>query len=97
MHYVYILYSKKLDRYYTGQTIDVSTRLDKHNGEYYDGKWSSKGKPWTLYLSIECKDKRQALDIEAHIKRMKSRKYIENLEKYPSIIEKLKIKYPGAG
>jgi len=35
----------------------------------------------------------QARMIETHIKRMKSRKYIENLMKYPAIAEKLKEKY----
>ena len=32
--------------------------------------------------------------IESHIKNMKSRKFIENLKKYPSILENLLKKYP---
>ena len=35
----------------------------------------------------------QALAIEKHIKSMKSRKYLENLKKYPEITEKLKQLY----
>ena len=96
MHYVYILYSEQLDRFYVGQTHDVYSRLSRHNGDYYEGKWTAKGKPWTLFLEIECLDKRQALDIEGHIKRMKSSQYIRNLAHYPEIIEKLKKKYPGS-
>jgi len=36
----------------------------------------------------------QARKIEAHIKRMKSRKFIENLKKYPEIQERLIKLYP---
>ncbi|MEY3084859.1 MAG: hypothetical protein RL037_1039, partial [Bacteroidota bacterium] len=32
-------------------------------------------------------------NIEAHIKQMKSRKYIENLVRFPEISQKLKDKY----
>jgi putative endonuclease len=31
MHFVYILYSSKHDKYYVGQTDDVERRLVKHN------------------------------------------------------------------
>ncbi len=93
MHFVYILYSSKIDRYYVGQTYDVQARLVKHNTNYYENKWTAKGKPWVLYLSIECDTKAQALQIEGHIKKMKSRKYIENLTRYEEIIARLKEKY----
>jgi putative endonuclease len=33
------------------------------------------------------------IEIEKHIKRMKSRVYIENLKKYPDVINRLKEKY----
>ena len=31
--------------------------------------------------------------VEEHIKSMKSKKYIQNLKKYPEMVEKLKDKY----
>jgi predicted GIY-YIG superfamily endonuclease len=31
MYWVYILYSKKLNRFYTGTTDDVLARLSEHN------------------------------------------------------------------
>jgi putative endonuclease len=37
---------------------------------------------------------KQAFQIEKHIKRMKSKKYIKDLKKFPDISEKLKLKYP---
>ena len=92
-HFVYILYSQKIDKYYIGETHDVNLRIEKHNEDYYDNKWTKKGKPWCIYFSIECLCKRQAKQVEQHIKRMKSRKYIENLAKYPEISNKLLSKY----
>lgn len=93
MHYVYILYSEKLNRFYIGETHDLELRIEKHNNGYYDNKWTAAGKPWVLYYAIECNCKPQALEIERHIKQMKSRVYIEHLKKYPELLEKLKDKY----
>ncbi len=93
MHYVYILHSEKLDKFYIGETHDVQTRLDRHNTDYYESKWSKKGKPWTLFSSFLFKDRGHAQKVEQHIKRMKSKQYIKNLVKYPEIWEKLYAKY----
>ena len=91
--FVYILYSEKISKYYIGNTHDIDLRIERHNTCYYENKWSAKGKPWKLYFSIECKDSTQARKVENHIKKMKSKKYIENLPKYPEITEKLLEKY----
>jgi putative endonuclease len=40
-------------------------------------------------MSIECTSFAQAREIESHVKRMKSKKYIANLKQYPEIIQKL--------
>ncbi len=40
-YYLYILYSKKLDRYYTGVSQNPSQRLISHN-EYPKG-WTKRG------------------------------------------------------
>ena len=93
MHFVYILHSKKLNKYYVGETFDVQRRIERHNSGYYDNKYTARGKPWDLYLKIECKNKEQAQKIEQHIKKMKSKVYIENMSRYPEIAEKLLLKY----
>lgn len=95
MHFVYILYSNSLDRFYIGQTHDVQLRLLRHNTDYYDNKWTAKGKPWVVFTTIQCQDKLQALKVEAHIKKMKSKVYIQNLKKHPEISQKLLTKYPA--
>lgn len=56
-------------------------------------KFTGKADDWLLYLKFTCKCKNQALKIERHIKRMKSKVYIQNLIQYPEIIEKLKATY----
>ena len=93
-HTVYILYSKKLDRYYTGETADFQTRMEFHKNSP-SHKFTAKADDWTLFLKFQCVSKKQALAIEDHIKRMKSKVYIQNLRKYPEIIPKLKNKYPS--
>ncbi|MGB5941902.1 MAG: GIY-YIG nuclease family protein, partial [Leeuwenhoekiella sp.] len=92
-HTVYILFSKKLDRFYTGETADFNTRLKFHR-EAPAHKFTAKAKDWELFLKFQCDCKPQALQIEGHIKKMKSKTYIRNLLKYPEIIDKLKNKYP---
>ena len=93
MHFVYVLYSHSIDRFYIGETHDVQLRLHKHNMDFYDNKWSARGKPWDLFFTIQCHDKSQAKQVEAHIKRMKSKTYIRNLKLYPQITERLLAKY----
>jgi len=89
---VYILQSLKLNRYYTGFTTNLDVRLNFHQNS--EGrKFTAKSDDWTLFLEIACDSKMQGLAIEKHIKKMKSKIYIENLKKYPEIIEKLKKLY----
>jgi len=94
MAFVYILYSSTIDKFYIGFTTEIpDVRLERHNSDYYEDKFTANGKPWDLFLSFECESKEQARKIEAHIKSMKSQKYIRNLATYPEIIEKLKLKF----
>lgn len=90
MPYCYILYSPSKKTYYTGFTqTDLLERISKHNSGFYDKTYSSFSNDWTLYLSIECAEVNQTIKIEKHIKRMKSKVYVENLKKYPEMVKKL--------
>jgi putative endonuclease len=91
---VYILYSPSFDTFYTGfTTISVSERLERHNSKYYDNAYTSRASDWEVYVLIECVSEQQARLIETHIKRMKSKQYIENLKKYPDMIGRLLTRY----
>jgi len=95
MSYCYILYSKKTDGYYVGATHgDVAERVAKHNLQTYGThSYTARADNWEVYFVIECETYSQAVNIERHVKRMKSRLYFENLVKYPDISAKLKLKY----
>ena len=73
--------------------LALSERLDHHLNDYYSNKYTHKAKDWKLYLEIVCDSTEQASQIERHIKSMKSSKYIENLQKYPEMIDALKQRY----
>jgi putative endonuclease len=89
----YILYSPRLDKYYIGETEDIVERLNQHNSGFFKNSYTSKSSDWVVFFSIVCINRKQARCVEGHIKSMKSRKYIENLKKTPSISEKLKGRY----
>jgi putative endonuclease len=77
MFYTYIIYSKSKAKYYIGYTHNLEKRLTRHNSG-----WSSSTKagiPWKLVYFEEFDTKSKALKREYELKRMKSRKYIEEL------------------
>lgn len=77
MHYLYILYSNRLDQYYSGHSHDVDKRFEKHNSG--KSRVTHRGVPWKLKRVIEFPTKRQAIQAENWIKKMKSRNVIEKI------------------
>jgi putative endonuclease len=92
MNCCYILFSPSLNRFYIGITHDnLEERIAKHNSRFYKGNhFTAKANDWELYIKIEVDQYKNAMWIEKKIKSMKSRRYIENLKKYPEIIDKLR-------
>ena len=74
MFYLYIIFSKKLDKYYVGQTDNIFNRLFQHNSGY--SKFTSKASDWELKYSEEFDLRENAYKREMEIKKKKSRKYI---------------------
>ncbi len=93
MHCVYIIKSLKSGRYYVGETPLIEDRLEIHNDPLKNTNSTKSGIPWELFWSLEVLDRSLARRIETQIKKMKSKKYIENLKKYPEISAKLIQKY----
>jgi len=77
MPYTYILYSEKLDKYYIGSCINLERRLYEHNIGH--SKYTSLGLPWIIVYTEEYETELSAKQRELKIKKMKSRKYIEDL------------------
>jgi putative endonuclease len=90
---VYILFSKKLNRFYTGSCHDLSYRIDQHFNKAFSKSFTAKDDDWELFFYIDHLGYAQARMIEGHIKKMKSRIYIQNLKNYPEIVQKLIAKY----
>ena len=90
---VYILYSKKLNRFYTGSCKDLAFRIERHLNKDFKGSFTAKAEDWELFIFVDALEYDQARRIEKHIKRMKSKNYIQNLKKYPEILQKLIILY----
>lgn len=79
MFFIYILYSESFDKYYIGYTENVEKRLFFHNNPI-KVCYTSKHRPWMLKRSFSVgASKRKALQVERKIKKMKSRKFVEDL------------------
>lgn len=90
---VYILYSSKLNRYYTESCKDLDYRIDEHLNKDYIKSFTAKVDDWELYFYRDNLTYEQARLIESHIKKMRNSTYMENLKKHSEIIEKLILKY----
>ena len=75
MFFVYILYSKKLDRYYVGYTADLEKRLLEHNTGI--STYTSKANDWILKYQESFPTRADAHRQELAIKKKKSVRYIE--------------------
>jgi putative endonuclease len=75
--YLYILYSPSIDQYYTGHTGDLEDRLFRHNNS--GSKSTKKAKDWILVHQESFATRSEAVRREAEIKKIRSRRYIEEL------------------
>ncbi|WP_298952047.1 GIY-YIG nuclease family protein [uncultured Nonlabens sp.] len=91
MAWLYIIFSKQLNKFYVGITQDSpEARLNAHNqGKYGNAKFTATTHDWEMKLTIPCDDYAHATRLEKKIKSMKSRTYIKNLMKYEELREKI--------
>jgi putative endonuclease len=76
-HFVYILYSETIDKYYFGSCSNIEERLLRHNA---GATISTKpGRPWKVVYQEEFNSKTEVIKREIYLKRMKSRVFIELL------------------
>lgn len=73
--YVYIIYSTKLDKYYVGYTENIEIRINQHNQGI--STFTAKASDWIIKWKEEQPSRAAAMKREKHIKKQKSRKYIE--------------------
>ncbi len=75
--FVYIIYSKAIDRFYVGQTENLEDRLFRHNNS--GSKSTRRANDWRFVHFEEFPDRSAAVNRETEIKKKKSRKYIESI------------------
>ena len=74
MYHVYIIYSKVKDKFYIGQTEDVTRRLFEHNIRKNLG-----ASDWEIKFIETYKTRGEAMAREIEIKKKKRRSYLEYL------------------
>jgi putative endonuclease len=74
--YTYILFSKKLNRHYSGSTSDLDNRIKEHNSG--KSKYTKTGKPWRLVKFFEFDTRSEAVKKEYEIKKRGCKRYLEN-------------------
>lgn len=75
---VYILYSKKFNKHYTGYTSDLEQRLISHNQMGKD--WTARYRPWELIFTKVFNEKSEALKYELWLKSGVGREFIKTLK-----------------
>ncbi|MFV8836816.1 GIY-YIG nuclease family protein [Salinimicrobium soli] len=87
MHFLYILYSKSADRYYTGETANMENRLKNHISHRYKKGFTKAAEDWEIVLQLQLEKKEDALFLESFIKKMKSKTFIKKVIENPAILK----------
>jgi putative endonuclease len=76
MYITYILYSNKIDRYYTGHTENLERRMEEHNR----GKtpFMSRGIPWKVMYQKEFGTRKEAMKHEEFIKKRGAKRFLDD-------------------
>ncbi len=79
MFVTYILYSEVIHRYYTGQTEDLSRRLEEHNRGKTSGM--EKGIPWKIVYTREFNTRSEAIRLERYIKKRGAYRFLDDIRR----------------
>ncbi|MBI4692146.1 MAG: GIY-YIG nuclease family protein [Candidatus Terrybacteria bacterium] len=76
MIYVYVIKSRKTNRWYTGSTNDLRKRFNQHN----EGKstWTKNQTPWDLIYYEACLNEQDARSREKYLKSGMGKRYLKN-------------------
>jgi putative endonuclease len=74
-YYTYILFSKKLNKYYVGSTSNLENRITEHNSG--EGKYTKLGIPWSIIKCYEHKTRSEAMKLENKIKKRGIKRFFE--------------------
>ncbi|GAH60337.1 unnamed protein product [marine sediment metagenome] len=76
MFYIYVLISKKDNKFYVGYTDDLKRRIEQHNNGYVES--TKHRRPLKLIYYEVCINQQDALHREKYLKTSFGKKYIRN-------------------
>jgi len=79
MHFIYIIYNDRADKYYVGETNDLNKRMIDHDEGNYAKSYTSYREGWELKKQMKVSNRVEARKIETYIKKMKSKKFLMSL------------------
>ncbi len=94
-HYVYIIYSREIDKFYTGESVDPIERVVQHNNGFYSNSSTKITNDWEIFLTIKCTSRTQAIKVERFIKKMRNRKFYHRLKNGPGIVVAILKRFSG--
>jgi putative endonuclease len=74
-HFLYILKSKSVNKFYVGISQNPQLRLEYHNS--FEKGFTARYRPWEIVYAQEFNSKKEATQIEKKIKSWKSSKMIQ--------------------
>ena len=77
MYSVYAIYNQSVNKYYIGQTVDLSQRLSQHNKGDYKGYTSRFQGEWKLIYKESTPTRSEALKREKQLKSFRGREFIK--------------------
>ena len=75
-YFVYIIFSRSCDKFYTGHTQDLVNRITEHNNG--EGNFTSRCFPWNLVWSTSVPSRGEAMALENKIKKRGAKRFLDD-------------------
>jgi len=77
MFITYIIYSERLESYYTGSTDNLAARLNRHNTN--GSRFTARGMPWVIIYQKRFFERMEAVVHEKRIKKLGAKSFLKAL------------------
>ncbi|MDX1765515.1 MAG: GIY-YIG nuclease family protein [Candidatus Saccharimonadales bacterium] len=77
MYYVYVIFNRRANKIYIGQTEDLLRRLELHNNHELGGFTSRFEGEWVLIYTEEAATRSEAIKREKQLKSFRGREYVK--------------------
>ena len=77
---VYILFSESHNRHYIGQTMDLNSRIQRHNAGHE--KATAPYRPWVILWTTVKDNRAEAMTLEKKLKNLSTKRLIQFITKY---------------